>query len=490
MSSLHISQGTFRLSDTRTLTIADLTLRAGESWAFVGTNGSGKSALARALAGELNLLKGEYQSDFTHLTRLSFEQLQKLVSDEWQRNNTDLLSPGEEDTGRTTAEIIQDEVKDPARCERLAEQFGITPLLNRRFKYLSTGETRKTLLCQALMSQPELLILDEPFDGLDVQSRAQLASLLASLNQQGYTLVLVLNRFDEIPEFIQHAGVLADCNLTETGEKTALLKQALIAQLAHSEQLDGITLPEPDAPSARHALDPHQPRIVLRDGVVSYDDRPILNRLSWTVNPGEHWQIVGPNGAGKSTLLSLITGDHPQGYSNDLTLFGRRRGSGETIWDIKKHIGYVSSSLHLDYRVSTTVRNVILSGYFDSIGIYQAVSDKQHKLAQQWLDILGMDNRVADAPFHSLSWGQQRLALIVRALVKHPTLLILDEPLQGLDPLNRQLIRRFVDVLISEGETQLLFVSHHAEDAPSCITHRLEFVPDGEHYRYLQSKID
>ncbi|MFH7927661.1 molybdate ABC transporter ATP-binding protein ModF [Enterobacter roggenkampii] len=490
MSSLHISQGTFRLSDTRTLTIADLTLRAGESWAFVGTNGSGKSALARALAGELNLLKGEYQSDFTRLTRLSFEQLQKLVSDEWQRNNTDLLSPGEDDTGRTTAEIIQDEVKDPARCQRLAEQFGITPLLNRRFKYLSTGETRKTLLCQALMSEPELLILDEPFDGLDVQSRAQLASLLASLNQQGYTLVLVLNRFDEIPEFIQHAGVLADCNLTETGEKTALLKQALIAQLAHSEQLDGIILPEPDAPSARHALDPHQPRIVLRDGVVSYDDRPILNHLNWTVNPGEHWQIVGPNGAGKSTLLSLITGDHPQGYSNDLTLFGRRRGSGETIWDIKKHIGYVSSSLHLDYRVSTTVRNVILSGYFDSIGIYQAVSDKQHKLAQQWLDILGMDNRVADAPFHSLSWGQQRLALIVRALVKHPTLLILDEPLQGLDPLNRQLIRRFVDVLISEGETQLLFVSHHAEDAPSCITHRLAFVPDGEHYRYLQSKID
>lgn len=490
MSSLHISQGTFRLSDTRTLAIADLTIRAGESWAFVGTNGSGKSALARALAGELPLLKGECQGDFTRLTRLSFEQLQKLVSDEWQRNNTDLLSPGEEDTGRTTAEIIQDEVKNPARCQRLAERFGITALLNRRFKYLSTGETRKTLLCQALMSEPELLILDEPFDGLDVQSRAQLAALLESLNQQGYTLVLVLNRFDEIPDFIQHAGVLADCNLTETGEKTALLKQALIAQLAHSEQLDGITLPEPDAPSARHALDPHQPRIVLRDGMVSYDDRPILNRLSWTVNPGEHWQIVGPNGAGKSTLLSLITGDHPQGYSNDLTLFGRRRGSGETIWDIKKHIGYVSSSLHLDYRVSTTVRNVILSGYFDSIGIYQAVSDKQHKLAQQWLDILGMDTRIADAPFHSLSWGQQRLALIVRALVKHPTLLILDEPLQGLDPLNRQLIRRFVDVLISEGETQLLFVSHHAEDAPSCITHRLEFVPDGEHYRYLQSKID
>lgn len=484
MSSLQISQGTFRLSDTRTLHLEDLRLQAGESWAFVGANGSGKSALARALAGALTLLNGERQCHFTHLTRLSFEQLQKLVSEEWQRNNTDMLSPGEEDTGRTTADIIQDEVKDPSRCAALAAQFGITHLLERRFKYLSTGETRKTLLCQALMAQPELLILDEPFDGLDVDSRQQLAELLARLNTDGYTLVLVLNRFDEIPAFVQHAGVLVDCALTETGEKEALLQQALIAQLAHSEQLSGMALPEPDAAPARATLDPTAPLIVLNDGVVSYDDRPIINHLCWQVNPGEHWQITGPNGAGKSTLLSLITGDHPQGYSNDLTLFGRRRGSGETIWDIKKHIGYVSSSLHLDYRVSTTVRNVILSGYFDSIGIYQAVSDKQHKLAQQWLDILGFDARTADAPFHSLSWGQQRLALIVRALVKHPTLLILDEPLQGLDPLNRQLVRRFIDVLIGEGETQLLFVSHHATDAPACITHQLAFIADGEGYRY------
>lgn len=484
MSSLQISQGTFRLSDTKILKLDVLRLKAGESWAFVGSNGSGKSALARALAGELPLLEGSRQSDFTRITRLSFEQLQKLVSDEWQRNNTDLLSPDEDDTGRTTAEIIQDEVKDATRCTQLAEQFGISHLLSRRFKYLSTGETRKTLLCQALMADPDLLILDEPFDGLDVGSRQQLADLLARLHAGGLTLVLVLNRFDEIPDFVQFAGVLADCTLTETGERAALLQQALIAQLAHSEKLDTITLPEPDSPAARHALDAAQPLIQLNNGVVSYNDQPIIHHLNWTVNPGEHWHIAGPNGAGKSTLLSLVTGDHPQGYSNDLTLFGRRRGSGETIWDIKKHIGYVSSSLHLDYRVSTTVRNVILSGFFDSIGIYQAVSDKQHKLVQQWLDILGLDSRTADSPFHSLSWGQQRLALIVRALVKHPTLLILDEPLQGLDPLNRQLIRRFVDVLISEGETQLLFVSHHAQDAPDCITHRLTFIPADNIYRY------
>ncbi|KNC08791.1 molybdenum ABC transporter ATP-binding protein [Klebsiella sp. RIT-PI-d] len=484
MSLLHISQGTFHLSATRVLTINELTVQTGESWAFVGTNGSGKSALARALSGELSLSKGVQQNRFSRPVRLSFEQLQKLVSDEWQRNNTDLLSPDEDDTGRTTAEIIQASVHDPQRCAQLAARFGISALLQRRFKYLSTGETRKTLLCQALMTEPDLLILDEPFDGLDVDSRQQLAILLESLNRNGLTVVLVLNRFDEIPAFVQQAGVLADCTLIETGQKEQLLQQALISQLAHSERLQTIRLPDADEPPVSLTLDADVPRIVLKDGVVSYNDRPILNHLNWTVKPGEHWQIIGPNGAGKSTLLSLITGDHPQGYSNDLTLFGRRRGSGETIWDIKKHIGYVSSSLHLEYRVSTTMRNVILSGYFDSIGIYQAVSDRQQHLVQQWLDLLGIDNRLANAPFHSLSWGQQRLALIARALVKHPTLLILDEPLQGLDPLNRQLVRRFIDILMKQGTTQLLFVSHHAQDAPDCITHRLTFVPEGSTYRY------
>jgi molybdate transport system ATP-binding protein len=489
MSLLQISQGTFHLSDTRTLSITDLRLHAGESWAFVGTNGSGKSSLARALSGEQPLLSGHYQSDFTRTVRLSFEQLQKLVSDEWQRNNTDLLGPGEEDTGRTALEIIQDEIHDDARARELASRFGIDHLLDRRFKYLSTGETRKTLLCRALMAQPDLLVFDEPFDGLDVASRQQLADLLAELNGHGYTLVLILNRFDDIPPFVEHAGVLADCTLNDVGPRAQLLEQALIAQLAWSEKISDTQLPEKDDPTEHPALPGDAPRIILRDGVVSYNDRPIINHLDWTVNPREHWQIIGPNGAGKSTLLSLITGDHPQGYSNDLTLFGRRRGSGETIWDIKQHIGYVSSSLHLEYRVSASVLTVVLSGWYDSIGLYQAASDRQHKLAREWLALLGMDNDMANAPFHSLSWGQQRLVLIARALVKHPTLLILDEPLQGLDPLNRQLVRRFVDILIGEGETQLLFVSHHAEDAPACITHRLSFVPDGDSYRYQQDAL-
>lgn len=489
MASLHISQGTFCLSDTRLLRLNQVELQRGESWAFVGANGSGKSSLARALSGELPPLSGSVSSTFRRPVRLSLEQLQSLVAQEWERNNTDMLSEGEEDTGLTVADVIQMEGQHPGRCEQLAGQFGIESLLSRRFKYLSTGETRKTLLCQALMSQPDLLILDEPFDGLDVASRASLTDTLRSLQQPDFTLVLVLNRFDDIPDFIGQVGVLAECNLTHSGARQTILTEALVAQLAHSEQLLGMALPEADVPDALPALADDAPRVILRNGTVSYHDRPIISGLNWQVNPGEHWQITGPNGAGKSTLLSMVTGDHPQGYSNDLTLFGRRRGSGETLWDIRQHIGYVSSSLHLDYRVSTNVRTVILSGFFDSIGLYQAASDRQKALAQQWLALLGMDNRLADAPFHSLSWGQQRLVLIARALVKHPTLLILDEPLQGLDPINRQLVRRFVDVLIGEGRTQLLFVSHHAEDAPACITHRLSFVPQDDGYRYQQETL-
>lgn len=312
MKQLTVSEGNFRLSDTKTLSLPALAINEGESWAFVGSNGSGKSALARALSDELIQLNGSRETDFSRIVRLSFEQLQKLLNEEWQRNNTDLLSEGEDDTGRTTADIIQMHHRDDAECQRLAETFGIAHLLSRRFKYLSTGETRKTLLCQALISSPDLLILDEPFDGLDVASRHQLAELLASLSGEGITLILVLNRFDEIPDFVSHVGILADCHLVRTGSRDEILAEALVEQLAQTERLSGVSIPPPESKETSPLM-ADTPLIVLNNGVVTYSDRPIINGLNWRVHQGEHWQIVGPNGAGKSTLLSLITGDHPQG---------------------------------------------------------------------------------------------------------------------------------------------------------------------------------
>ena len=472
---LQIKNAVFKISDFRIFTIESLTINDGDIVAFVGRNGSGKSVLAKALAGDQPLLSGEVINQFKSIAHISFEHLQKIIDDEWKRNNTDMLSDNEDDTGLTTAEIIQETYQDAELCKHLAQQFGIEHLLERRFKYLSTGETRKTLICRTLMSQPDLLILDEPFDGLDVASRANLAEKLSQLSAQTITIIMVLNRFNEIPPFVKNIGLLANCQLLKFGPKDTILDDVAIKQLANLEQLSNFTLPEPDETPIQ--LPDTLDRIILNNGYVQYDGKAIINGLNWLVKANENWQIVGPNGAGKSTLLSLITGDHPQGYSNDLTLFGRKRGSGETIWDIKRHIGYVSSSFHLDYRVSLSVENVLISGYFDSIGVYQAISDKQSKLVKQWLQLLDLTD-LAEKPFHSLSWGQQRLILIARALVKHPTLLILDEPLQGLDQLNRELVKSWIDNLIDKGDTQLLFVSHHAEDAPKCITHRLTFVPN------------
>ncbi|MGL4858471.1 MAG: molybdate ABC transporter ATP-binding protein ModF [Enterobacteriaceae bacterium] len=479
MSLLQVVQGVFRLADhNRIFTLPELTIERGQCWAFVGANGSGKSALGCALEGSLLQLSGLRDNHYQTISRLSFEQLQALMEEEWRRNNSDLFTEEDAENGRTSADIIQAEVRDPQRCRALAQQFAIETLLTRPFKYLSSGETRKVLLCQALMQQPDLLILDEPFDSLDSESRAQLTEMLRHLVQQKVTLVLIVNRLIQIPDFVTHIGIVADCSVVRSGLREQMLSYPMIHQFTYSAALDTITLPEVAIASEQVHLPPGEPLITLHNGCVTYHERPILQHLEWQVLPGQHWHIVGPNGAGKSTLLSLVTGDHPQGYSNDLTLFGHRRGSGETIWQIKRYIGYVSNSLHLDYRVATSVLNVILSGFFDSIGLYQAAADRHRLLAEQWLQLLGFSQQQALAPFHSLSWGQQRLLLIARAMVKRPPLLILDEPLQGLDPLNRQWVRHWIDLLIRQGGTQLLFVSHHLEDTPDCITHRLQFIPD------------
>lgn len=484
MSTLTLYQAVFQPASTWQLQIDNLTIHSQSSWAFIGSNGSGKSSLARALTGELPLSRGQRMQNFKTPVRLSLEQLSTLVEAEWQRNNSDLFSESENSEGRLAGEIIQSEFQNVELCQQLSHQLAIEHLLTRPFRYLSTGEARKVLLCQVLMAQPDLLILDEPFDGLDSTSREQLSEQLQQLSQRATTLILILNRFTDLPEFIEEIGILEGGKLIQTGERHQLLQPLLFKQLEQVERLESFILPDADSPQKSLLLSAEETLIQLRQGKVSWEDKIIFQGLDWQVESGQHWQISGPNGAGKSTLLSLVTGDHPQGYSNDLTLFGIRRGSGETIWDIKQHIGYVSSSLHLEYRVNSSVRNVILSGFFDSIGLYQPVSDRQHSLANQWLAALGLNKQLADSSFHTLSWGQQRLVLIVRALVKHPRLLILDEPLQGLDAINRQLVRQFINLLIGQGRTQLLFVSHHREDAPDCITHHLEFVPNSNNTGY------
>lgn len=471
---LTITNARFSLVKQHKLTIDALQIQPNDFWVVVGGNGSGKTAFSLALQGKLSLYSGQYENSFQHIQLLSFEQQQKIIEQIFKDRNNDTISP--DDFGLTARQVILNDGAKNALCEEYAEKLHIQHLLDRPFIHLSTGESRKVLFCQMLVSEPDLLILDEPFEGLDQQSVQYWQQLIAEL-QSKMALVLIVNRFNDIPDAANHIALLDNLSLILQGERAEIEQQAVYSQLKFAEQNVNVPLPESAAPlnSLPENINPFE----LEKVTIQYGEKKILDKLSWTVEPKQHWWIKGPNGAGKSTLLSIITGDHPQSYANKVRLFGKQRGSGETIWDIKKNIGYVSSQLHMDYRVNCSAMEVILSGFFDSIGVYQQVPNALQLKAMEWLERLNLSN-VAKKPFRSLSWGQQRLLLITRAMVKHPPILILDEPLQGLDGVNRKLVKQFIEQLVTNSQTQLLFVSHQDSDAPNCITHLFEFVPKGE----------
>jgi molybdate transport system ATP-binding protein len=246
---------------------------------------------------------------------------------------------------------------------------------------------------------------------------------------------------------------------------------AELQQLLHLKTSD-LTIPPKEGNSDATTLDTSASLVTIKNGRIAYGDTVIFEKLDWQIKPGQHWQVSGPNGSGKTCLLNLITGDHPQCYVNDIQLFGMQRGQGETIWDIKQHIGYVSSALQWEYKVSVNVRNAIISGFYDSIGIYQQYNDEQKAIAEQWLALLGLQD-IANKPFNQLSFGDQRLVLIARAMVKHPPLLILDEPCLGLDDLNRQLVLALIEKICADSKTTVLYVNHRLQDKIPGIEHHL-----------------
>lgn len=483
--SLTIENAIFPLAKRNKLIVDNLTIRQHDFWVVVGGNGSGKTAFSLALKGDIKHQSGQYKNEFQNIQLLSFEQQQKIIEQIFNDRNNDSVSP--DDFGLTARQVILDGSNKIALCNEYAKKLNISHLLERPFIQLSTGESRKVLFCQMLVSEPDLLILDEPFEGLDQQSVQYWMQLVNEL-QSKMALVLIVNRFNDIPDAADHIAVLDHLQLILQGKRSDIEQQAVYSQLKFAEQNIDVPLPESAAPliPLDSAINPFE----LEEVTIQYGDKKIIDNLTWTVSPKQNWWIKGPNGAGKSTLLSIITGDHPQSYANKVRLFGRQRGTGETIWDIKKNIGYVSSQLHMDYRVNCAAIDVNISGFFDSIGVYQQVPNTLQLKAMEWLKRLNLAD-YAKKPFRSLSWGQQRLLLITRAMVKHPPILILDEPLQGLDGINRKLVKHFIEQLVNNSHTQLLFVSHQDSDAPNCITHLFEFVPKGETnesgYYYQQS---
>jgi len=459
LDNIIFNKVTVNFDDRFTLSGIDWTIEQNQHWVITGTNGAGKSALAAALAGVGDIENGSISGLPKSVGLVSFEAQAELIAKELKKDDADIMDVIS--LGTPVHEMIFDQCKDPELAKALVEKFGLTPLLDRAFRKLSTGETRKVMLIRALSSKPDLLILDEPFDGLDVDTLAMLQAHLASIVDTT-PMVLVLNRFDEMPDFITHIAYIDKGHVELTVDKSDKNAFNELYQLLHLKTTD-LNVPEADPTNKLPALDPSQPLVKLQQATIQYGDTIIVDKLDWTIQQGQHWQLSGPNGSGKTCVLSLITGDHPQCYSNDIFVFGFQRGNGESIWQIKQFIGYVSTSLQWEYRVSTSCKNVIISGFYDSIGMYSKPTDNQMKIADQWLALLGMKDR-ADQPFNKLSYGDQRLLLIARAMVKHPPLLLLDEPCLGLDDMNRQLVLALIEKICQGSETTVLYVNHHAED--------------------------
>lgn len=375
---------------------------------------------------------------------------------------------------RTTILAGHDDGKDGmADCERIAEILGIRYLMDRGIRYLSSGEMRKVLIARALIKSPKLLILDEPFAGIDTGSRQELAESITELAMQGLQLVLVTHRAHEIFPFISDVLFVKDGKVLTQGKRSDILTTGNLSRLYDVKYFDrGLTWDKRKYGAVRSASNKNGILVDMRDVSVKYGDTLVLDNINWRVRQNENWAIVGPSGSGKTTLLSLIAGDNPQAYANEIYLFGKKRGSGESIWDIKKHIGMVSSEIQTLYRKEITACDVVASGIFDTIGLYRNLDSTHKEKVNKWIEFFGISH-LASNTFNHLSFGERRMVLLARSMVKSPEILILDEPCQGLDQENRRLFMRLIEMIGSDTDTNLLYVTHYQDELPSCIDHVL-----------------
>ena len=510
-------------------------LKNGEFWLVFGENGGGKAEFLRALCGigpEKFVLNcednSEYFNDFLDSCDceiVSLEQAAKLIEEERLNDESEFVDGGV-DIGRTGRFYIAQKIYEtenkkllkneplPAKMQNLENDevvklCGISKILDRGLKYMSTGEIRRTMLAAALLSKKKFLVLSNPFAGLDVESRKILFDFVCGIGSEGRSLgstgfrgpivVLCMDRWHEIPESITHVIEFSNKEVSFCGTKQDFLsfknfKKAdetdnlidFSKQFSETLEDSSVCVKDDDLDSGNlqnqsDSKESEEILFELKNVNVGWDGKLVLKNLSWKLKKGEHWLIQGPNGCGKTTLLELITGDNKQVYCNDVTIFGIKRGSGESIWDIKKHLGIVSYRLHVEYRMvgNTSIQNVIISGFKDSIGLYETPTDVEIQIAKKWLSLAGFEGRELES-FGSLSYGEQRAVLILRSVVKSPKILILDEPCHGLDENYRKKILNLMELIAEKGKTTMLHVTHDITEILSCEKHTLQFVPEEE----------
>ena len=477
---IEINKGVARMAEFRLNEPVSVAIPAEEPLAIVGLNASGKSKLVDIITGAHPLFGDEVKYDFSPSTSNKASQNIKVVTfrdaygsaggDFYQlRWNHGLL----EET-QSVGEMLRLSAKQGSIPEEIIETLGLESLLLKQIIMLSSGELRRVQLAEMLLSSPRVLIIDNPYIGLDVNARKQTTEVLAKIAKAGHTkLIIVVSREKDVPDFIQKVLPVVDGKVLPISDKASYFNNNRPCKndnrLCFDENRCNSITSLPDHENAANG----EPVVVCNSINIAYGSRRIFQDFSWTVKSGERWALNGENGAGKSTLLSLVCADNPQAYACDISLFGFKRGSGESIWDIKKNIGYVSPEMFRSYRRNKSVIKIAASGLSDTSGIYdKEISNDVKQKVLFWLDIFGIKD-LAQRNYLQLSSGEQRMVLLARAFVKDPSLLVLDEPFHGLDRERRELSRNIINAFCSRKGKTLIMVTHYEEEYPSCIDHKL-----------------
>ena len=470
---LSMRDGIARASEVRFAHPLNIDILKGENIAVVGCNGSGKSILVDTLLGRYPLREGSVVYDFSPSeSDAVYKNVQSITfRDIYGSSEANYCyqlrwNLHEQEDIPIVREILGC-IDDDAYA--LLQRFHLVDFIDEPVVQLSSGELRKLQIVKALLARPRLLVLDNPYIGLDAPTRSMLDKALVELaDSESMQMIIILGSREEIPSFVdsvfvvENRTVLGKFTREEIGTVDSLPDESSVDVLREKV----LSLSSDDVDFSCDEV------LAMNNITVRYGERTILRDFSWRVGCGEVWALSGENGSGKSTLLSLVCADNLQSYACDITLFGRRRGTGESIWEIKKRIGYVSPEMHRSYLRNLPVIEIVASGLHDSIGLYRRSTDAQMQSCMQWMEIFGIAH-LRDSSFIRLSSGEQRLVLLARAFVKDPRLLILDEPMHGLDPQNRARAKAVIEAFSRRKGKTVIMVSHYEEDFPSTLSNRL-----------------
>jgi len=439
-------------------------LNHGDHLAIIGESGSGKTTLGFTLSGQVSY-KGEIRfADSLKDGIIWIEQQHHFrnlfnTNDLYYQQRFNSYDSEQTITVEESLKELGEGIREVLHLMKI-EYLGTKPLIQ-----LSNGENKKLQIAKALLAQPSVLIMDQPFIGLDRETRNHLHEIINQLAAQNILIILTTSAF-EIPECItkvltlEEGGLRSIENKKTFVERSSFQKTPAVIFDINKEQLKKL-VPESLNEDFKYA-------IRMRNVNVRYGEKTLLKNINWEVKKGERWLLCGPNGAGKSTLLSLVTADNPQAYANDIYLFDRKRGTGESIWDIKKKIGYLSPELHLFFDQGSTCFETVSSGLFDTIGLFRKLSDDDVQQVYDWIEFIGL-TKLCGKNLYQLSTGEQRMVLLARAFVKNPSMLILDEPCQGIDHERQSMLLQLINEVCLAGNKTLVFVTHYHNDKPGCI---------------------